>query len=100
MGSSACGVGGGSYGLLFLVFAIALLSEAAYRAAASNFLVRDKKVTKETRLPTASGGTHCALAALRSNSRRKYEGLPQNWGATLARAITSIELVLADFLAI
>ena len=46
---------------------------------ASNFLVRDKKVTKEARLPTASGGTHCAPASLRSNSRRRYEGLPRSW---------------------
>lgn len=27
----------------------------------SHFLVRDKKVTKETRLPMVSGGTRCAL---------------------------------------
>jgi hypothetical protein len=42
---------------------------------ASHFLVRDKKVTKETRLPTASGGTRYALAALRSDSRLRCEGL-------------------------
>ena len=65
--------------------AVFLLTEAGLsHRRASNFLVRDKKVTKEARLPTASGGTHCALAALRSNSRRKYEGLPQSGGATRA----------------
>ena len=47
---------------------VGLLSEAgSSHRRASNFLVRDKKVTKEARLPTASGRTHCALAALRSN---------------------------------
>jgi len=53
----------------------------AYRLLSNdlcNNAVRDKKVTtKEARLPTASGGTRCALTVLRSNSRRKNEGLPE-----------------------
>jgi len=65
----------------FAVFAsaVCLFVEAgSSHRRASDFLVRDKKVTtKEARLPTASGGTRCALTALRSNSRRKNEGLPE-----------------------
>jgi hypothetical protein len=70
-------------------FVVCLLAEAAYRAAATRFLLScQKKPGKEkARLAGGwSGGTHCALAALRSNSRRKYEGQPEGWGATLARA--------------
>jgi hypothetical protein len=86
-GSDACGVSVGSYFyFLFCASAACLLTEAgSSHRRASNFLVRDKKVTKEARLPTASGGTHCALAALRSNSRRKYEEHPR-YGARRLRA--------------
>jgi len=60
----------------WLVAAVCLLAEAgSSHRRASNFLVRDKKATKEARLPTASGGTRYALAALRSNSRRKFDFL-------------------------
>ena len=76
--------------LLGLAFAVCLFAEAADRAAATRFLLScQKKPGKEkARLAGGwSGGTHCALAALRSNSRRKYEGHPQSGGATLARAV-------------
>jgi len=70
-----------------LVLVVALVSEAGSRPAATRFLLScQKKPGKEkARLAGGwSGGTHCALAALRSNSRRKYEGLQQYVGATLA----------------
>jgi len=69
-----------------LASAVDLLAEAGISPRrASNFLVRDKKVTKEARLPTASGRTHCAPSSLRSNSRWKFDFLflPR---ATLTRA--------------
>jgi hypothetical protein len=72
--------------LAIFIVVVCLVAEAgSSHRRASNFLVRDKKVTKEARLPTASGGTHCALAALRSNSRRKYEEHPR-YGARRLRA--------------
>ncbi|WP_286998773.1 MULTISPECIES: hypothetical protein [Comamonas] len=86
---------------LFVPFAVFVSAVCFFAEAglshrqASNFLVRDKKVTKEARLPTASGGTHCALAALRSNSRRKYEGLPQSGARRLrARGCTYVFIFL------
>jgi hypothetical protein len=92
LASSAYLLSAGSYVfvvLLGLAFAACLLAEATYRAAATRFLLlRQKKPGKEkARLAGGwSGGTHCAPASLRSNSRRKYVGHPRSGGATLARA--------------
>jgi hypothetical protein len=71
----------------FLVSAVWLLAEAGSRPAATRFLLSCQKKPGKEKASLAggrSGGTHCALAALRSNSRRKYEGLQQYVGATLA----------------
>ena len=83
--------------LLFFVLVVSLLAEAGLsHRRASNFLVRDKKVTKEARLPTASGGTRYALAALRSNNRRKYEGLQRTVRDACARTGAVVSLCLVE----
>ena len=73
-----------------------LLAEAAYRAAATRFLLlRQKKPGKEKTTLAAcwSGGTHCAPASLRSNSRRKYEGHHPSGARRLrARGLWQVEL--------
>ncbi|QXW17993.1 hypothetical protein KXJ72_14525 [Comamonas aquatica] len=74
--------------LLGLAFAVCLFAEAAYRAAATRFLLSCQKKSGKEKARLAgglSGGTHCAPASLRSNSRRKYEGHPPS-GARRLRA--------------
>ena len=71
---------------IFIVVVV-FLAEAAYRAAATRFLLlRQKKPGKEKTTLAAglSGGTRGVPSSLCSNSRRRSEGLPQGC-ATLAR---------------
>jgi hypothetical protein len=86
-------LGSGAYvasaGSSVFMVAVALVSEAGSRPAATRFLLScQKKPGKEkARLAGGlSGGTHCAPASLRSNSRRKSEGLPRTGRDACARS--------------
>ena len=78
---------------IFIVVVV-FLAEAAYRAAATRFLLlRQKKPGKEKTTLAAglSGETPCAPASLRSNSRRKYEASTNGARRLRARGLWQVE---------